>query len=204
MVEGRDGFGAVEDRRVGWLVFLRDALLPPVAFVALLWVVELLDRILPAQLDANGIDPRTEHGISGIFLAPLLHDDFAHLIGNSIPLLFLGFLIALSGTRTFIVVTAITWVGAGVGVWLFAGGPSNHIGASGLVFGWITYLVVRGVFSRDWRQIFVGVGVALIYGTALLGVLPGQPGISWQGHLFGALSGIAAAWWLRRQERTAT
>lgn len=187
----------VQTRDRGWFVTTRDALAVPVAFLAIIWAIEIADQVLPAQLDANGINPRTEDGIAGIALAPLLHDDWSHLIGNSVPLLVLGFLIALSGWRSFVLATAIVWLGAGVGVWLFAGGYSNHIGASGIVFGWITYLVLRGIFNRDWRQILVGVGVALLYGTALLGVLPGQPGISWQGHLFGALSGIGAAWWLR-------
>ncbi|NRQ50681.1 rhomboid family intramembrane serine protease [Aeromicrobium stalagmiti] len=166
------------------------------ACVALLWVVEVVDVVSSGRLEQNGIHPRSLDGLDGVLFAPLLHDDWPHLIGNTVPLLFLGFLIGLSGVRTWVQVTAIVWVLGGLGVWLLAGSNSNHIGASGLVFGWLAYLVVRGVFTRSLGQIVMGLGVLLIYGGILWGVLPGRPGISWQGHLFGALAGALAAWLL--------
>ncbi len=128
--------------------------------------------------------------------APLLHGGWAHLVANTIPLLVLGFLLALSGVRTWVSVTAIVWIVSGLGVWLFGGANSVHIGASGLVFGWLVHLMVRGIFARHLGQIALGLVVFVVYGGVLWGVIPGRPGISWQGHLFGALGGAIAAWLL--------
>lgn len=165
-------------------------------FVAVLWVAEIVDTLLGNRLDAEGIRPGNPDGLSGIAFAPLLHGGFGHLVANSVPLLVLGFLILLSGVARWAAVTTLVWVVAGVGTWLFGGVGTVHIGASGLVFGWLTYLIVRGFVTRRLGQILVGIGVLLAYGGALWGVLPGQPGVSWQGHLFGALGGVLAAWWL--------
>jgi membrane associated rhomboid family serine protease len=165
-------------------------------FVAVLWVSEIIDTLLGNRLDAEGIRPGDPDGLSGIAFAPLLHGGFGHLAANSVPLLVLGFLILLSGVARWIAVTTLVWLVAGVGTWLFGGVGTVHIGASGLVFGWLTYLIVRGLVTRRPGQIAVGVVVLLVYGGALWGVLPGQPGVSWQGHLFGALAGVMAAWWL--------
>lgn len=168
----------------------------PIVFVASMWAVEILDVVTPGDLESHGIRPRSDEGLFGIVFAPMLHADWGHLIANSIPLLVLGLLLMLSGLRTFVTVTAIVWVVGGAAVWLLAGANSNHIGASGLVFGWIGYLVARGAFSRSMGQIAIGLLVLASYWTAVFGVLPGQPGISWQGHLFGAIAGVLAAWLL--------
>ncbi len=170
-------------------------------FVAVLWVSEIIDTVLGNRLDAEGIRPGSTEGLSGIIFAPLLHGGFGHLIANTLPLLVLGYLVLLSGIRRGLVVTAIVWIVGGVGTWLFGGPGTVHLGASGLVFGWLTYLVLRGLFTRNGTQILIGVGVFLVYGGLLMGALPGQPGVSWQGHLFGAVAGGLAAWWLagRRQ-----
>jgi membrane associated rhomboid family serine protease len=165
-------------------------------FVALLYVIELVDTVLNGRLDSHGVRPRSDEGLLGIVFAPLLHGGWAHLIANTIPLLVLGFLLALSGVRTWVSVTAIVWIVSGVGVWLFGGSHSVHIGASGLVFGWLVHLMVRGIFARNLGQIALGLVVFVVYGSVLWGVIPGRPGISWQGHLFGALGGAVAAWLL--------
>jgi membrane associated rhomboid family serine protease len=173
-------------------------------FVAVLWVAEIVDTVLGNRLDAEGIRPGNADGLSGIEFAPLLHGGFGHLVANSVPLLVLGFLILLSGVARWVAVTTLVWVVAGVGTWLFGGIGTVHIGASGLVFGWLTYLIVRGFVTRRPGQIAVGFVVLMMYGGALWGVLPGQPGVSWQGHLFGAVGGVLAAWWLsggRRDQR---
>jgi membrane associated rhomboid family serine protease len=162
-------------------------------FVAVLWVSEIVDTVLDNRLDAEGIRPTSLEGLSGILFAPLLHGGFGHLMANTLPLLVLGFLVLLAGLREWLVVTAIVWLVGGLGTWLFGGEGTVHLGASGIVFGWLTYLVLRGLFTRNGVQILVGVFVFLVYGGLLLGVLPGQPGISWQGHLFGALAGLLAA-----------
>lgn len=118
-------------------------------FVAFLYVVEIIDRILPANFENAGIEPRTGDGLWGILFAPILHGDWTHLTANTVPALVLGFLVLLSsGITRGIVATAVIWVVAGVGTWLFAGSGENHIGASSLIFGWLTYLIIRGIFTR--------------------------------------------------------
>jgi membrane associated rhomboid family serine protease len=167
-----------------------------VSYVVLLYVIEVLDAIVPARLDGNGVHPRSIGGLDGVLFSPLLHGGWAHLIGNTVPLLVLGFLIALSGVRTWLQVTAVVWIVGGLGVWLVGGAGTNHIGASGIVFGWLSYLVVRGIFTRSLPQIALGIVVFAVYGSVLWGVLPGRSGVSWEAHLSGALSGALAAWLL--------
>lgn len=163
------------------------------AFVVVLWVLEVVDTASGHRLDAYGVRPRTDEGLVGIVLAPTLHFGFEHLISNTVPVLVLGFLALASGIARGLLATAVIWVVAGLGVWLVGDASSSHAGASSLVFGWITFLAVRGFINRDWRQVAIGVVVLLVYGSVLWGVLPGQPGVSWEGHLFGALGGVMAA-----------
>ena len=170
-------------------------------FVALLYVIELVDTVVSGRLDSHGVRPRSDEGLLGIAFAPLLHGGWAHLVANTIPLLVLGFLLALSGVRTWVSVTAIVWLVSGIGVWLVGGPNSVHIGASGLVFGWLVHLMVRGIFARHLGQIALGLVVFVVYGSVLWGVIPGRPGISWQGHLFGAIGGALAAWLLAPRDR---
>jgi len=162
-------------------------------FVALLWLLEVIDTATGHPLDAYGIQPRSEDGLVGVVLAPTLHFGFDHLVSNTVPVLVLGFLTLATGLARGAAATAIIWVVGGLGVWLFAQPGSTHAGASVLIFGWIVYLVVRGFLNRRTSEILIGVAVFLLYSGALLGVLPGQPGVSWQGHLFGAIGGFIAA-----------
>lgn len=164
-----------------------------VGFVALLWALEGLDTLLHHRLDAYGIQPRDQDGAIGILLAPLLHLGWAHLVGNTVPLLVLGFLLGLTGAAYALGVTAVVWLTSGLGVWLVAPDHTLTLGASGVAFGWLTCLIVRGFVARSFAQVAVGVLVLVLYGGLLWGVLPGQPGVSWQGHLFGALGGVLAA-----------
>lgn len=165
-------------------------------FVVLLWLVEILDRLLPGRWESGGVRPRDIDGLLGILTAPVLHAGWSHLLSNSIALLLLGFVLGLSGARTWFTVTAIVWVVAGLGVWLIGGSGTNHLGASLIVFGWLSFLLARGFFARNLVQIAVGVLVFAVYGGLLWGVLPGRPGVSWEGHLAGALGGLLAAWLL--------
>ncbi len=159
---------------------------------ALMWAVEVVD-LAAGNLDANGIRPRDGDGLLGILLAPFLHGDFGHLIGNTIPFLVLGAVIALSGLVRVAAVTVIVAAGGGLGTWLVGPGDTVHIGASGLVFGYATYLLARGVYSRRLLHLGTGLLVLALFGTTLLfGLIP-SAGVSWQGHLFGALSGVLAA-----------
>ena len=180
------------ERGAGWARAAAYSL----GFVVLLWLIELADVLLPARLDQEGVRPRDEDGLWGILFAPLLHAGWDHLIANSVPLLVLGFLVFLSGIGRALAATAVIWVVGGLGTWLIAPEHTVHIGASVIVFGWLTYLILRGIFARNEGQIALGAVVLVLYGGALWGVLPGQPGVSWQGHLFGAIGGGLAAWWL--------
>src|SRR5215213_690124 len=173
-----------EDRKRGLILVA--------AMVAVMWAVEIVDAA-GARLDANGIHPRDVGTLPDIAFAPFLHAGWGHLIGNTIPFLVLGATIALGGlARTVAVVVTVAVIG-GLGTWLIGPAGTNHIGASGLVFGFAAYLVARGVFSRRLLHLAVGLLVLAVYGTTLLFGLVPTPGISWQGHLFGAVGGIVAA-----------
>ena len=163
------------------------------ALAALMWVVEVIDQVLDGRLDRNGILPREAEGLDGVVWAPFLHADFQHLIGNTVPFLVLGFAIAFSGVARVILVTVIVAVVGGLGTWLIAPENTVHIGASGIVFGYATYLLARGFFNKDVVQLATGAVVGVIWGGALLAGLEPQEGISWQGHLFGAVGGVVAA-----------
>ncbi|WP_437692216.1 rhomboid family intramembrane serine protease [Sorangium sp. So ce176] len=163
-------------------------------FVALLWAIELLDfLIFRGSLDALGIRPRTVPGLVGIALAPLLHGDFAHLAANTLPFLGLGWLIMLRKTSDLALVTLLSALVGGLGVWLIGSPSSVHVGASGVIFGYFGFLLLRGWFERSAVSIALSLGVGLFYGGMLWGVLPTRMGISWEGHLFGFLGGVLAA-----------
>jgi membrane associated rhomboid family serine protease len=173
-------------------------------FVAILYVVEVLDQVSGSRLQrAGGLEPLESRGLDGILFAPMLHGPWEHLLANTVPLLIFGFLLLLAGARRWLAVTAVVWLVGGVGVWLTGGVGTVHIGASVLIFGWLVYLLLRGFFSRHPGQVALGVLLLIIYGGVLWGVLPGQPGVSWQGHLFGAIGGALAAWWFGRADRAA-
>ena len=166
--------------------------------VALMWGLEVVDAIAGGSLDQYGIEPREEDGLTGIVAAPFLHAGFGHLIANTVPLVVMGLVIAFRGAMRVLAVTAIVGLVSGLGTWLVAPDFTLHIGASGVVFGYATYLISRGVFNRDGLELAVGLIVVLVWGTALLGGLRPEDGISWQGHLFGAIGGVVAARMLRR------
>ncbi|KAA2261342.1 rhomboid family intramembrane serine protease [Solihabitans fulvus] len=169
-------------------------------FLALLYVIQVLNVITNYGLLGFGDIPRDFSHWDGVLFAPLLHGSWQHLFGNSLPLLVLGYLTTSLGLGKFFGVTTIIWLTGGLGVWVF-GHDGVHIGASGLIFGYLTYLLVRGLFARSVTQIGIAVAVFALYGWVLLGMLPGQPGISWEGHLFGALGGVLAAWGVARDLR---
>lgn len=185
-----------------------------VTFVALLYLIEVWDSVTGHSLDRNGIRPLEADGLWGILFAPLLHADWQHLIANTGPALILGFLMTLAGMSRFVVATAIIWILGGLGTWLIGNigahcpyvgirCETNHIGASGLIFGWLAFLIVFGFFTRKVWEIVVGIIVLFVYGGVLLGVLPGTFGVSWQGHLCGAIAGVVAAYLLSGPERKA-
>ncbi|MEX3517032.1 rhomboid family intramembrane serine protease [Corynebacterium camporealensis] len=163
-----------------------------VGFLVVTWGVHLVNFILGGTLSVFGIQPRDPMGLLGIIFAPVLHGNWEHLMSNSIPGAFFCFLIGLSGRKAFWEVTAIVALVAGMGTWLFGGVGTLHIGASSLVYGWLAYLVIRGIFNRSLLQILLGIVIAFMYSGLIWGVLPIYEGVSWQGHLFGAIGGILA------------
>ncbi len=178
-------------------------------FVALLYLVELIDLLANHSLDGNGIRPKTTDGLWGIIFAPVLHANWQHLMANTIPLLVLGFLMTLAGISRFVWATAIIWILGGLGTWLIGNvgsscGPTDHIGASGLIFGYLAFLLVFGLFVRRVWDIIIGLVVLFLYGGVLLGAMPVLHqcgGVSWQGHLSGAVAGVIAAYLLSAPER---
>lgn len=197
---GRAGAAPVKHGPRRW-----PALVLLFCFVALMWVVEAADQVLIATtgnqqvLDGYGVQPLSTDGLLGILFQPLLHGDWAHLIGNSIALLVLGSIIAMSGVRPLVTVTIISWLVSGFVSWLLGGSGTVHIGASGIVFGYIFYVIVRGFFSRRFLHLLIGVVIGLFYGIdALAGLSPMQAGVSWQGHLGGAIGGFLSAYGLKR------
>jgi membrane associated rhomboid family serine protease len=186
---------AVERPRVAELF---TPILPVVAMLTVMWGEEVVDTALDGRLDRFGIRPRQLDGLDGIVFSPFLHGGFGHLIANSLPFLLMGGAICLGNTARFVQVTVVVGLVGGVGTWLTGPAHSVHIGASGLVFGYLTYLISRGIFARKVTYILGGIVTFMIYGGVLWGLLP-RPGISWQGHLFGAVGGVAAAWLLHAQ-----
>ena len=192
-----DDRGAAKDARAAGFQLV-------VGMVALMWVVEVVDTIDNHRLDSWGIEPRDVEGLRGIVASPFLHAGFDHLISNTIPFVVLGLLIALNGIARVALVTAIVALIGGLGTWVFAPENTIHIGASGIVFGYASYLISRGVFDKSALELGIGALVVVVWGGALLASLVPREGISWQGHLFGAIGGVVAARVLAPREARAT
>lgn len=177
------------------------ALLVVGGLLALMWGLEVIDQLTRNSLDQFGIRPRDADFLPHILTAPWLHFGWGHLVSNSIPFLVLGVLNYLAGLARWLVTTATSIVTSGLLVWLISPTRTITLGASGLIFGWLTYILVRGFYTKRPGQIAVAAIVFLFYGGILLGVLPQSAGVSWQGHLGGAIGGILAAWYLHGRER---
>ncbi|MEZ7130211.1 rhomboid family intramembrane serine protease [Nonomuraea sp. AD125B] len=178
-----------------------SAFLIVAAMLAIMWIVEVVDVFLNGALDRNfGIVGWESDGLVGILFAPFLHGGFGHLMANSLPLLVLGFLAGLRDLRKFFLATLIIIVLGGLGTWLMSP-RAITVGASGLIFGYFGYIMARGLFDRRLLDLVIAVGVGIAYWGILAGLLPNQPGISWQGHLCGLIAGVLAGWLLRRRSK---
>jgi membrane associated rhomboid family serine protease len=167
--------------------------------VVLMWVIEVINSLDHDALDnSGGIYPRNFDHVWAIFTAPFLHVSYTHLIDNTIPFVFMGVIIALRGATRLALVTLIVIVVGGLGTWLVAPGGTVTVGASGVVFGYATYLFARGVFNRSVLEIAIGILVGVVWGGALLASVVPHQGVSWQGHVCGAIGGVVAAWLLAR------
>lgn len=174
------------------------------AIVIVMWLVEGVNSLTAhgRALDGDGaIYPRNFDHLWSIFTAPFLHFGWQHLIDNTIPLVFMGLFIALRGAARLALVTLIVVLIGGLGTWLIAPAHTETVGASGIVFGYATYLFTRGLFDRSLLEIGIGLVVGVVWGGALLSSIVPQQGISWQGHACGAVGGVVAAWLLARRRR---
>lgn len=170
-------------------------------FVVLIWFLELIDMvIMDGSLDKLGVQPRSLIGLRGILFMPLLHNGLGHVVANTIPFIVLGWLVMVRRMSDFLVVTAMVIVVSGLGVWLFGRSNSTHVGASGLVFGYFGFLLLRAYFERSLIAILVAILVVILYGGLIFGLSPLQIGVSWQAHLFGFIGGALAAYWLTKNQ----
>jgi membrane associated rhomboid family serine protease len=164
--------------------------------LAVLWVLELTDLLLLAgSLDGFGIRPREPFGLIGVVTWPFLHGGLPHLLSNTIALLLFGTLVLMWGRREFWLVTLVSTLVGGLGVWLVGASGSTHIGASGVCFGLFGYLLARGFYERKFGSVVLSIVIAIFFGGTLAGAVPGlsMPGISWEGHFFGLLGGVLVA-----------
>ncbi len=171
--------------------------------LSLMWLVEIINTLDNNQLDYDGLYARNVGRLWGILTSPFIHGSFSHLFDNMIPFLFLGAIIALHGAARLATITAFVIVVGGVGTWLISPAGTPTIGASGLVFGYATYLLARGFFDRKLWELAIGGLVAVIWGVALISSLVPHAHISWQAHLCGGIAGILIAWILSRRDREA-
>jgi len=193
---------------------LGHSLLIPFIIVGLMWSVEVWDWFLTlllsekgesiSILDAFGIRPRQFSGLPGILLAPFLHRDFGHLSGNTAPLLGLSLVLAFSGMRRCLAATLIIIIVTGSAVWLFGRKDAIHLGASGIVFGYLGFLLVKGFIEKRARWITVSILVAFLYGGMMYSILPSKADVSWESHFFGFLSGILACYLMANQPHKPT
>jgi membrane associated rhomboid family serine protease len=161
--------------------------------LAVFWTAFVVNWVLGGSLLSLGVIPRTATGLRGILFAPFLHGSLNHIVANSIPFLALGWMVMLRDERHFIPVTLAGMVGSGFVAWLLGAPGSVHIGASGVIFGYLGFLMLTGWYTRSFGSILLSVVVTLVWGSLVFGMMPGEPGISWQAHIGGFLGGVLAA-----------
>lgn len=161
--------------------------------LAIMWVTFFLTLATGGALFSFGIIPRNAIGLRGILFAPFLHGSLGHLLANSIPFALLGWLVMLRDERHFVTVTLYAMIGSGLAAWLLGAPGSVHIGASGVIFGYLGFLMLAGWFARSPASIVLSIVVTIMWGGIVLGMMPGQVGISWQAHFGGFAGGILAA-----------
>jgi len=161
--------------------------------VAVFWVVFVVNTILGGSLLTLGVIPRTMIGLRGILFAPFLHGSLNHIVANSIPFVVLGWMVMLRDERHFVPVTIAAMLGSGLTAWLLGAPGSVHIGASGVIFGYLGFLMLSGWYARSFASIVISLIVTVVWGSLVFGMIPGASGISWQAHAGGFLGGVLAA-----------
>ena len=162
-----------------------------------MWVIECSEQVLGVSFSNFGVLPRSAKGVSGIFLSPFLHGEWKHIISNSLPFFVLSSILFLAFRKVSYTVFIAIYVLTGLFVWLLARGGTYHIGASGLVYGLFGFIFFSGIFRMNLKSIGISLIVAFFYGGMVYGVFPGQPGISWESHLLGAVAGAGLAYFYR-------
>ncbi len=172
--------------------------------IGIFWIIEIIDYIFfKGQLDQLGIRPHKLIGLRGVFLAPFLHASFGHLITNTIPFVTLGWLTMIQKTSHFYIVSFLTMIIGGLGIWIFGASGSVHIGSSILIYGYLGFLLLRGYFQKNIPSILLSLVVFFLYGGLLWGIIASSMNISWEGHLFGFIGGGFAAWAIaKNKEKT--
>lgn len=173
---------------------LGQALITTLVFLAALWIIQIVNAQSGNRLTTLGIHPLDFSRFWGILPAPFIHADFTHLMANTPAVAVLLFLVALSGQRAVWASTLVTTIVGGIGVFFIGGDNTVHVGASILIYGWAVFLAVRGFFTRRILEILLGIAVIIAYSGLFWGIFPNQPGVSWQGHLFGGVGGAVTAW----------
>jgi len=161
--------------------------------LAVFWVVFVVNTILGGSLLTLGVIPRTMIGLRGILFAPFLHGSLNHIVANSIPFVVLGWMVMLRDERHFVPVTIAAMLGSGLTAWLLGAPGSVHIGASGVIFGYLGFLMLSGWYARSFASIVISLIVTVVWGSLVFGMIPGASGISWQAHAGGFLGGVLAA-----------
>lgn len=180
---------------------LIESLVYPFLFVALLWFIKFSEIYFFGNFLRLGILPRQLKGLTGIFTAPLIHGDITHLISNTLPLIILGIIIFYFYTSSAPELFLWIYLATGLMVWIAADGSGYHLGASGLIYGFVSFLFFSGIFRRDRRSMALALLVTFVYGGIVWGVLPIYQGVSWESHLFGGLIGGVCAWFYRKRDR---
>jgi membrane associated rhomboid family serine protease len=194
----RKGLSGALERRTGRSVGGLELL---AVLVAVMWIVEVINALDANRLDmAGGLYARNVDHLWAIFTSPFLHAGFGHLIGNTIPFVFMGAIIALRGAARLALVTLIVIIVGGLGTWLISPSGTDTVGASGIVFGYAGYLLTRGLFDHSFGELLTGAIVGVLWGAVLIASLIPHGQVSWQGHLTGALGGVIAAWLLARHD----
>ncbi len=170
----------------------------PFVFIGILWIIHIAKVVLSLPLNKFGVLPRETYGLKGILASPLIHSDYGHLISNSLPSFVLLTMIFIFYRKVALKSFALIYLLTGVAVWLFAH-KAFHIGASGVVYGLVSFVFWSGIFRRNMKSIVLALVVTILYSGYFVGIVPNQPGISWESHLFGAIVGIFVAYLFRKQ-----
>ena len=175
---------------------MKKSIFIPLTFFLLMWLINIIQFVLNIDFGNLGIHPRDSTSLIGIFTSPLIHGNWEHLLSNSLPLLILGTLLFIIYDEFAIWIWILNYIFTGLLVWIFAR-DSYHIGASGIIYGLASFLFFSGFFRMDIKSIAISSGVAIFYGGLVWGILPIQPGVSWESHLFGGIVGLVLSYLYR-------